>query len=287
MTERLRAEGAMPLLAFLSQRLAGWSRNTLKQRLQLGCVRVNGATVTRHDHALKPGDSVEVGARAEAPPTSAGPNGLPLLHLDELLVAVNKPAGLLSVATEQQRDRTALALVGEWLSRPGREAKVWPVHRLDRETSGVLLIARTREGKERVQAAWDHTRKVYLAVVEGRPAPAEGVIDQALWEDANLNVHVGEHPASKAARTRYRTLETKPGRSLVEVELETGRRHQIRAHLAWLGHAVVGDPRYGTPGPRMGLHALRLELDHPGDGRRLILEAEAPAALRALLTHAN
>jgi 23S rRNA pseudouridine1911/1915/1917 synthase len=150
------------------------------------------------------------------------------------------------------------------------------VHRLDRETSGVLLFARTREACELVQERWSEARKTYLAVVEGRPLPDAGVIDEPLREDRALNVHVGRGPDAKPARTRYRTLELAAGRALLEVELDTGRRHQIRAHLAWLGHPVVGDDRYGTPAPRLGLHALRLELDHPRSRAALVLEAPAP-----------
>jgi 23S rRNA pseudouridine1911/1915/1917 synthase len=160
------------------------------------------------------------------------------------------------------------------------------VHRLDRETSGVLLFARTLATRDALQADWTGVRKVYLAVVEGRPSPPRGLVDQPLREDARLRVHAGPHPRAKPARTRYATLRSARGRSLLEVELETGRRHQIRAHLAWLGHPVVGDPRYGSAAPRLGLHALRLELTHPGDGRRLVLEAPPPLGFLALLPRA-
>jgi 23S rRNA pseudouridine1911/1915/1917 synthase len=283
MTERLVVDAPAPLLAFLERRLSGWTRTTIKQRLRLGCVCVNGTAAVRHDHALQPGDTVEVTARREAPAPPAGPRGLPLLYVDEDLLAVDKPAGLLSVATARERERTALANAREWLSRPGHAAAVWPAHRLDRETSGVLLIARSAAVRDAVQATWDATRKVYLAVVLGRPDPDEGQVDVPLWEDGKLNVHAGEHADARPARTRYRTLESTGERSLLEVELDTGRRHQIRVHLAWLGHGIVGDARYGTPGPRMGLHARRLEVRHPRDKRRLVLEAPPPKALLALL----
>jgi 23S rRNA pseudouridine1911/1915/1917 synthase len=127
-----------------------------------------------------------------------------------------------------------------------------------------------------VQADWERARKTYLALVEGRPRLPAGVIDQPLWEDRALFVRVGRHPEAKPACTRYTTRESHADRTLLEIELDTGRRHQIRAHLAWLGHPIVGDPRYGTPGPRMGLHAWRLGLDHPADGRRLEFEAKPP-----------
>jgi 23S rRNA pseudouridine1911/1915/1917 synthase len=113
--------------------------------------------------------------------------------------------------------------------------------------------------------------------------PADGVIDQPLFEDKSLNVRVGERPEAKSARTRYFTRQEIGRRTLLEVEIDTGRRHQIRAHLAWLGHPIVGDARYGTKGPKLGLHALSLSVMHPDDGRELVLEAPPPAAFNALL----
>ena len=157
------------------------------------------------------------------------------------------------------------------------------MHRLDRETSGILLFARSRAVQDEVQAAWKSVSKTYLAIVEGHPEPAEGVVDQPLWEDRSLSVRVGSRADSRDARTRYSTLEAGRSRTLLEVQLDTGRRHQIRVHLAWLGHPVVGDERYGGPGPRLGLHALRLGLTHPGDGRTLTLVAPPPESFSALL----
>src|SRR6185503_13033872 len=151
MTERLHVEAPAPLFGFLAERLAGWSKNTIRQRLDLGCVRVNGATVTRRNHALSAGDEVTVAARDAAEPEARAARGVPTLFADDDLIAIDKPAGLLSVATERAGERTALALVRDALARPRRPAALWPVHRLDRETSGVLLFARTREARAAVQ----------------------------------------------------------------------------------------------------------------------------------------
>ena len=281
MSEYLHVTDRARLFDFLAARLAGWHRNTLRQRLRTGCVRVNEETVTRGDHPLSPGDRVLVSARGEIP--SAPPRGIETLYQDEHLIAIDKPPGLLSVSTDRQRERTALALVRASLARPGRPARLWPAHRLDRETSGVLLFARSREVCETVRAAWDRATKTYLAVVEGHPRPAAGAIEQPLWEDRALFVHVGRRPGAKQARTRYRTLATPPGRALLELELDTGRRHQIRVHFAWLGHPVLGDARYGHGGPRLWLHARRLVLPHPVHGRGLSIEAPAPGAFARLL----
>jgi 23S rRNA pseudouridine1911/1915/1917 synthase len=281
MTEHLIAERPERLMTLLRRRLPGWKRTTLEQRLLAGCVRVNGETVTRNG-LLAAGDEVVLAGPDEAPSPRPG-GGLRILYEDDALIAVDKPAGLLSVSTDRQSERTALALLRDSLSLPGRPARLWPVHRIDRETSGVLLFARSRAAQQRVQEHWTEARKRYLAVVEGRPMPPDGVVEQPLFEDARLNVRVGEHPEARLARTRYFTRRAIGRRTLLEVELDTGRRHQIRAHLAWLGHPVVGDARYGTKGPRLGLHALSLSVPHPDDGRALLLEAPPPAAFKALL----
>ncbi|NOT30665.1 MAG: RluA family pseudouridine synthase, partial [Planctomycetes bacterium] len=183
MTERLEVDAPAPLFAFLAERLAGWSRNTIRQRLDLGCVRVNGEQVTRRDHGLCKGDDVTVVGRDAGEPAPPGTRGFPTLFVDDELVAIDKPAGLLSVSTGRANERTALALLRSALERPGRPAPLWPVHRLDRETSGVLLFARTPEARAAVQAAWREAEKIYLAIVEGRPEPGEGVVEAPLWED--------------------------------------------------------------------------------------------------------
>ena len=283
MTEKLHVQNPAGLLAFLRAHLQGWSPNTVKQRLRTGCVRVNGAPVARHDHALAAGDVVEIAAPA-AP--RGGPSArLDVLYADRDLIAIAKPAGLLAVGAAGETRQHALALLRNQLSRRGAEVRLWPVHRIDRDTSGVLLFATSREMREAVMARWDEAEKTYWAIVDGVPAPPRGTIDQPLrLDDEEYRVHVGAHPAAKPAVTHYETERTAGGRSLVQVHLETGRQHQIRAHLAWLGCPVVGDSRYGTAGARLGLHALRLTIVHPGTGQPLTFAAPVPADFWALLS---
>lgn len=276
------SEGNQRLIEFLRAQLPGWKRSTIEQRLRDGCVEVNGTVVQRND-LLGPGSTVRMVERGEARGKRVVEAPFPLLHQDAWLVAIDKPSGLLSVSSATERERTAMAQLQEALARNTPGAKVWPCHRLDRETSGVLLFAKSREGQAWVQQAWDQVQKCYLAVVQGTPRDREGVVDQPLFEDAILGVQVGEGHGAKEARTHYRVVSVHKGRSLLEVQLDTGRRHQIRAHLAWLGHPVVGDPRYGEKARRMGLHALSLELRHPGNGRPLRIEAPPPPAFEQLL----
>lgn len=282
MSDRLRVSEATGLLTFLNTQLKGWTRNKIKQRLKAGCVFVNSQPIMQYDYELKVGDDVEV--RAAVKNMHGGTSRLEILYSDNDLIAVNKPAGLLSVASADENKNHALAILRNQLSRPNRPVKLWPVHRLDRDTSGVLLFATSREMREAVNAGWSCAEKIYLAVVEDCPNPSQGTIDQPLRMDSEqYHMNVGSHPDAKKAITHFDTRRSVKGRALLEVQLETGRQHQIRAHLAWLGHPVIGDPRYGTDGPRMGLHALRLSITRPKTGKRLSFETPAPNEFLDLL----
>jgi len=270
------------LLPFLFIQLKGWSRNTIKQRLKSGCIRVNDEQVTQHDHDLLAGDQVVVEASARGA-SSVRPQ-LDILYRDRDLIAINKPAGMLSVASPKSKEPHALGILRDQLSRRNKPIRLWPVHRIDRDTSGVLLFATSREMREAVMSGWKTAEKTYLAIVEGCPKPAAGSIDQPLRPDPVIyQMHVGPHPDAKHALTHFTTERSVGQRTLLRVELETGRQHQIRAHLAWLGHPVVGDQRYGTTGTRMGLHALRLSITKPGTNKPLVFETPAPADFLTLL----
>ena len=282
MSDRLTVKAKTTLLPFLTGQLKGWPRSAIKKRLRSGCVSVNDVQVTRHDHELSVGDQVLVEASARG--TSSMRPRLDILYEDRDLIAINKPAGLLSVRSPKGKEPHALGILREQLSRRNKSVKLWPVHRIDRDTSGVLLFATSREKREVVMRGWSAAKKTYLAIVEGCPKPAAGTINQPLRLDpAIYQMHVGPHPDAKHAVTHFTTEHSVGLRTLLRVELETGRQHQIRAHLAWLGHPVVGDQRYGTAGTRMGLHALRLEITRPGTSKPLIFETPAPADFLALL----
>lgn len=282
MSERLHVECASGLMIFLGARLPGWARSKIKQRLQSGCVSVNGIAVTQHDYALKEGDLVEVGATVKA--ANSSPSQLEILYSDREIIAINKPAGLLSVGNAKETQQHALAILRNQLSRRSQAIKLWPVNRIDRDTSGVLLFATSREIREAVMDKWDQAEKTYLAIVEGCPNPAQGTIDQPLrLDEVEYRMHVGAHPDAKTAITHFKTERTNNSRTLLQVKIDTGRQHQIRAHLSWLGCPVVGDERYGTKGDRMGLHALRLKIIHPKTGKELVFETPAPADFFALM----
>ena len=278
------------LLAFLFETLAsneGWSKKTVKQRLQGSSIFVNGQVQTKHDYILTPNDIVSIGsAQRTGHHTNTQQVKLEIIHQDKDLIAINKPAGLLSVGTTKENKNHALALLRTQLSRGKKSeaTKLWPVHRLDRDTSGILLFATSKEVREAVMDTWATTEKTYLAVVVGTPKVTEDTITEPLrLDEKEYRMHVGKHKDAKSAITHYKTLESNETRSLLEVRIETGRQHQIRAHMAWMGNSVVGDERYGSKGGRMGLHAMRLAFVHPISHKNILLEVDAPVDFYALL----
>lgn len=274
-----------PLLPWLLAALAPMPRTRVKQLLRFGQVSVNGVPTRQFDHPLRAGDRVAISTdRSTAAADPLRQAGVRIIHQDADLIVLDKPAGLLSVATEGQKLDTAFARLNAALTAR-REGRPFVVHRLDRETSGLLLFARSVIVRDRLQASWDRVRKTYLAVVEGEPRPREGVVRNFLTEGKDLRVRAsaGPRPGAKEAITRYRVVTARAGMSLVEVDLETGRKHQIRVHLAGLGCPVIGDTTYGAatnPAGRLGLHAWRLAFDHPATGHRVELVAPLPDVLR-------
>jgi len=272
------------LLPFLFDNLEGWSKKTIKQRLQGSSVAVNGVTTTKHDHILNENDVVEVGVVQRTGKAIQSVKKLEIIHQDKDIIAINKPAGLLSVGTTKENKEHALALLRAQLTRGKERVQLWPVHRLDRDTSGILLFATSKEVREAVMEKWAVTQKIYLAIVEGKVKEDKGTITEPLrLDEKEYRMHVGAHKDAKSAITHYKLLESNDKRSLLEVNIETGRQHQIRAHMAWLGHAVVGDERYGTKGGRMGLHAQKLSFVHPVNKNQITLEVDAPRDFYALL----
>jgi 23S rRNA pseudouridine1911/1915/1917 synthase len=275
MSDKLTVNKPATLLIFLNENLHNWARNKIKERLQTGCVSVNGTSITQHNFALSTGDLVEIGTSVKV--ANSTPSKLEILYSDRDLIAINKPAGLLSVGTTKETQQHALAILRKQLSRPSLDVKLWPVNRIDRDTSGVLLFATSKDMREAVMDKWDQAEKTYLAIVVGCPNPSQGTINQPLrLDEVEYRMHVGEHPDAKSAITHYQTERSANNRSLLKVQLETGRQHQIRAHLSWMGYPVVGDPRYGTAGGRMGLHSLRLKIIKPNSGKELVFETPAP-----------
>lgn len=186
----------------------------------------------------------------------------------------------MTIATDKVRTRTAYFLLNEYL-KPGR---VFIVHRLDREVSGLLVFAKTETVKRQLQDHWTQVRKKYFAIVEGTPRRHSGTLRSYLRENKFLRVYSGRKTAdSKLSVTHYRLVRTNGRYSLLEVELETGRKHQIRVHLSDIGHPIVGDKRYGArtnSAGRLALHASHLALEHPVTRKKMVFESEFPTTFK-------
>lgn len=204
------------------------------------------------------------------------PPGLTILHEDRDLLIVNKPAGLLSIATETEPDKTAYAYLTDYVKKGNPKAphRIFIVHRLDRETSGVLLFAKSEEAKNFLQNSWEDVTKIYLAIVEKKMLPPEGTLVFPLMENKNHVVYVpnqnseGKYPEeAQESKTKYKTIQSGEGCSLLEIDLLTGRKNQIRVHMAHVGCPVINDKKYGSGKKRgshpMALHSLSITFPHP------------------------
>ncbi len=273
------------LLDALAAMFPDSSRTTVRQMLQHGRVRVNSETEKDAGRPLAPGDVIDVGPKAVARNL---PPGLAIEYEDDDVIVVVKAHGLLTVATERERETTAQSYLNAYFKEKG-EGRVHVVHRLDRETSGVLVFAKNFPAREslKMQLAAHSVDRMYVAVIEGEIEPPSGTIRSNLLEKRDLRmVSVKAHPEAKAAVTHYRTIESNGRYSMLEVTLETGRKNQIRVHLAEARHPIVGDNLYGSslnPIDRLGLHAKLLGFTHPVSGKRVSFVAPIPRSFRELV----
>jgi tRNA pseudouridine32 synthase/23S rRNA pseudouridine746 synthase/23S rRNA pseudouridine1911/1915/1917 synthase len=217
------------------------------------------------------------------------PRGLPILHEDRDILVVDKPAGLLTIGTERDKSRTAHYLLNDYVRKgdPKSRNRVYVVHRLDQDTSGILLFAKSEQAKKFLQEHWEQTDKRYLAIVHGRLTPREGTISTFLAENTAQRVYSTPDAArGKLSHTAYKVVKETRGFSLLEIHLLTGRKHQIRVHFAEKGHPVVGDRKYGSGDPvskRLALHARSISFIHPYNGRTMSFDTGMPEDFVRLL----
>lgn len=217
------------------------------------------------------------------------PRGLEILYEDDDLLAVNKPAGLLTVKTLTEKTKTAYCILTDYVKKgnPKSRNRIFIVHRLDQWTSGALIFAKSQAVKECLQAQWNQTKKTYIVVVHGQLKAKEGVITSYLAENSRHVVYSTKVAANgKLARTAYKVLKETPPFSLLEIDLLTGRKNQIRVHMADQGHPVVGDRKYGDDAdrfPRLALHSASIRFSHPTRDEQMTIEAKVPACFRDLV----
>ena len=289
MSESRKVETSAPLLAWL---FAAWpevKKKTVREWLKFRFVTVNERIITQFDHTLKPGDVVAIRSKSFAAPETRVTGGILIRHEDAAIIVVEKPPDLLSIASPSEDEQTAYAHMTDHVRRgnPRSRERVWIVHRLDRETSGLMVFARSEAVQQKLQGGWDAVEKKYRAVVEGRPPQDAGVLESFLDESDRFKVwSTHEGPTTRRAVTRYRVEKKGKDNALVELTLETGRRHQIRVQLSDAGCPIVGDKKYKAqtdPIKRVALHASSLRFPHPTTGKEMRFLAPLPGEFGRLV----
>jgi len=282
---KVAGEGA--LLDFLTKVYAGKSRTSLKAMLAKRLVSVDGRVTTQFNHALLPGQTVVVGKRT--PLENVSLNGVAIVYDDDHLVVIEKSAGLLSVPTDTGKERTAHGVTAGHLKRVNPRSQLFIVHRLDRETSGLMMFVKQKALQVKLRQNWQESilTRSYTVVVEGRLAQDKGTIVSWLKGTDALRTYSSQiEGEGQKAITHYQVIDASNIYTLVDVTLETGRKNQIRVHMQDLGHSVVGDAKYGAatdPLKRLGLHARELKFTHPVTGRTLAFESPVPKEFTRLV----
>lgn len=268
------------LLEYLFAKLENKSKNNVKSLLVRGNVSVNGKVITKHDYKLVVGQKVVIkwsqvfgDDRKEL---------FDIIYEDNEIIVINKPSGLLSMSTTTETQNTAYHMVMDYVKRKNPKNRIFIVHRIDRDTSGVLLIAKNDSIKHALQENWSDivTIRSYIAVVEGKIEKDSDTITSWLKETKTQLVYSSKRAGDgKEAITHYQKLKSHNKYSLLDVCIDTGRKNQIRVHMKDIGHNVVGDKKYGAttdPMKRLGLHAHILEFKHPITKKLMHFEAEIP-----------
>lgn len=274
------------LMEFLIEKLPGKSRDNIKSLLRNNQVWVDDKIISQFNHPLNTGQTVKVSAsrsRVERRFTE-----FTIVFEDEYLIVIDKSAGLLSIATKNEKRMTAFSMISDFVKRQDPGNKIFVVHRLDRETSGLMVFAKNEKVKRQMQESWNEpeVEKNYIAVVEGKVEKQSGTIVSYLSEDKVYQVHSSQNPKhGQKAITHFSVIQSNANYTMLEVHLETGRKNQIRVHLQDLGHSIVGDKKYGaesSPIRRMGLHAQKLRFVHPFTGEKLAFETKIPPVFLSL-----
>lgn len=268
------------LIDFLTATLNDKSRTTIKSYLSHRQVAVNNIPTSQFNTPLHRGDNVTINFTKGYKVFKH--RRLRIVFEDEFIIAIDKGYGLLSMATKNEKSETAYRIVSDYVKSNDPEAHIFIVHRLDRDTSGIMIFAKRQRIQEILQRNWNESvmERKYMAVVEGEISPAEGEVKSYLKENAAMLMYSTNDAANgQLAITQYRTVASNGRFSLVEVQLQTGRKNQIRVHMHDLGHPIIGDRKYGSkcnPIGRVALHAASLRFKHPITGQMLHFESILP-----------
>ncbi|MDR3118541.1 MAG: RluA family pseudouridine synthase [Mediterranea sp.] len=275
------------LMDFLMKAKDGISRTTAKSLLSKRQVCVNNIITTQYNFPLKPGMNVQVGKNKGRKEFRS--NLLKIVYEDAYLLVVEKREGVLTIGTDTQKERTAHSILNEYVQRSGRQHRVYIVHRLDKDTSGLLVFAKDEKTKFTLQDHWEEIVKErrYVAVLSGEMEKDCGTVTSWLMDNKVYVTYSSmTNNGGDKAITHYRTIKRANGYSLVELELETGRKNQIRVHMQDLKHPVLGDVKYGDgndPIGRLALHAFKLSFYHPVSNELMEFETPYPAVFKKIM----
>jgi len=262
------------------------TRSGVKKIILHGNVQVNGKTIVRPDFRVDPGDVVEY--RKFKAPEATADCPFPVLYEDDDLIMVVKPAGILTYGEKGSKGTSLYRELTEFLRNRSKSGeRIYVVHRLDREVSGILMFAKSEKVQEQIKEHWKETVKRYYALVEGRPSAEAGILTNWLVEgkDQKMFIVRNEQANAKLAITHFKTMKKLPGYTLLEIELGSGRKHQIRAQLSEFGCPVVGDYKYGAHDKvkrRIRLHAFYFQFNHPVTKESLEFKTPMPRGFLTL-----
>ncbi len=271
------------LLEFLLEQYPDSPRTRIKKLLQSGTIKVNNKPVTLHSYSLKPGDSVDFGMKTG---TAAKVNlPFPVLYDDDEVIVIDKPAGIATSSVDGSAN--IQWTISEYLKEKSKgTVRTYVVHRLDKEVSGVLILAKSEKAMDAIKDRWEETEKHYYALVEGCPENPEWTVKSWLTEDHTQKMHsVKESPNAKLSITNYRTIRIVESNTLLDVKTETGRKNQIRVHMSDIGCPIVGDWKYGASKEfkrRVRLHAYSISFPHPATGKLITVESPMPKGFLSL-----
>jgi RluA family pseudouridine synthase len=267
------------LLEFLLETFKGQSRNSVKSLLSSHRIAVNGAPTSQYNFKLVKDDVVIITKTAIKRKIRSN---LPIIYENDEIIIINKPSGLLSVPSDKEKGSTAYRMVSDYVQQKDKHNRIFITHRLDEDTSGVLLFSKNQKICEAFQDKWNDivSKRGYYAIVEGVMEEKKKTIKTRLVKNAqNLMYSTKKKNDGQLAITHYEVLKENEEYSLLDVNIDTGRKNQIRVHLGELGHHVIGDDKYGEPAnplKRLGLHAYELSFTHPLNGKKMTFVAPMP-----------
>ncbi|MCE1197534.1 MAG: RluA family pseudouridine synthase [Marinilabiliales bacterium] len=283
---QLQVNKSTTLLSFLMDKLTGKSRTTIKSLLRNRQVSVGPHAITQFDYPLEAGQMVTINSGIV--PEQTRYRGMRILFEDPYLVVIEKEAGMLSIATAKEKILTTYSMLSHHVKKEDPNNRIFVLHRLDRDTSGVMVFAKSEAIQEVMQKAWQEAivQRKYIAIVEGNLSTDKGTVHSFLKENKMLVMYSTKIPGEgQEAITHYEVLKRSDDFTLVSVELETGRKNQIRVHMKDLGHPIAGDKKYGSkvnPLQRTCLHANLLAFKHPATGEELSFETPPPSRFLSL-----